>query len=98
MTILAEVRGDGVARYRRFRFANPSAGSQNAKLLLKRAWQPVMVQSDIVHLGNINAIKHGLLGLLAEDNADLERAQYHWAVSQQLLEEELDSARGAAKP
>ena len=95
---LAVVRGDGVARYRRFRFSNPSAEGRSAKLLLKRAWQPVLVQTDIVHLGNLNAIKHGLLGLLAEDNADLERANYHWAVSAQLLEDELDATRGAAKP
>ena len=57
-----------------------------------------MSQDDIMHLGNLNAIKHGLLGMLAEDNADLERAQYHWTICRQLLDEELDAARGAAKP
>ena len=36
--------------------------------------------------------------MLAEDNADLERAQYHWTICQKLLDEELDAARGAAKP
>ena len=97
-TTLAVVKGDGVARYRRFRFSNSSGSTQNVKLLLKRAWQPVMSQDDIMHLGNLNAIKHGLLGMLAEDNADLERAQYHWTICRQLLDEELDAARGAAKP
>jgi len=95
---LAVVKGDGVARYRRFRFSNPSAEVKNIKLLLKRAWEPVLVQDDLIYLGNLNAIKHGLLGMLAEDNADLERAQYHWTICQKLLDEELDAARGAAKP
>ena len=97
-TILAEVKGDGVARYRRFRFSNSSGSTQNVKLLLKRAWEPVLTQDDILYLGNLNAIKHGLLGMLAEDNADLERAQYHWTICRQLLDEELDATRGATKP
>jgi len=97
-TTLAVVKGDGVARYRRFRFHNSDSSTKNVKLLLKRAWQPVLTQDDILHLGNLNAIKHGLLGMLAEDNADLERAQYHWTICQKLLDEELDAARGAAKP
>lgn len=96
--VLAVVKGDGVARYRRFRFSNPSAEVKNIKLLLKRAWEPVLVQDDLIYLGNLNAIKHGLLGMLAEDNADLERAQYHWTICQKLLDEELDAARGSAKP
>ncbi len=96
--VLAVVKGDGVARYRRFRFSNPSAEVKNIKLLLKRSWEPVLVQDDLIYLGNLNAIKHGLLGMLAEDNADLERAQYHWTICQKLLDEELDAARGAAKP
>ena len=95
---LAIGRGDGVARYRRFRFSNSSGTTQNVKLLLKRAWEPVLTQDDILYLGNLNAIKHGLLGMLAEDNADLERAQYHWTICRQLLDEELDATRGAAKP
>lgn len=97
-TTLAVVKGDGVVRYRRFRFENTNAAIKNVKLLLKRAWQPVQTQDDILYLGNLNAIKHGLLGMLAEDNADLERAQYHWNISRQLLEEELDATRGSAKP
>lgn len=97
-TTLAQVIGDGVARYRRYRFENSAAQTRNVKLLLKRAWQPVREDEDIIYLGNVNAIKHGLLGMLAEDNADLERAQYHWTICKQLLSEELDAARGSAKP
>lgn len=96
--VLGRVRGDGVSRYRRFRFENSTGYTKTARLFLKRAWRPVLNQKDILHLGNLNAIKHGLLGMLAEDNADLERAQYHWTICRQLLDEELDATRGAAKP
>jgi hypothetical protein len=97
-TTLAIVRGDGVSRYRRFRFANPSASTRVIRLLLKRAWETVFTEADFVYLGNLNAVKHGLLGMIAEDNADVERAQYHWTICKQLLDEELDEARGAVKP
>lgn len=97
-TVLAIVRGDGISRYRKFRFANPSASTRGIRLLLKRAWETVFSEDDFVYLGNLNAIKHGLLGMIAEDNADLERAQYHWSICRQLLDEELDEARGAVKP
>jgi hypothetical protein len=35
-------------------------------------------------------VKHALLGKLSEDNADIQRATYHWGVC--------ESFRGAAKP
>jgi hypothetical protein len=97
-TSLATVRGDGIARYRRFRFANNSGATRVVRLLLKRSWETVLTEDDFIYLGNLNAIKHGLLGMIAEDNADLERAQYHWTICSQLLDAELDEARGAAKP
>lgn len=98
LATLASVRGDGTTRYRRYRFSNPSSNTVGVRLLLKRAWVPVLVENDLIHLGNLSAIKHGLLGMVAEDNADLERANYHWGVCKILLEDEVDAARGPAKP
>lgn len=95
---IAVVRGNNISRYRRYRFQNADATTKTVRLLLKRAWTPVYLQTDTVHLGNLNAIKNGLLATVAEDNADIERAQYHWMVCRQLLEEELSTARGSAKP
>jgi hypothetical protein len=46
----------------------------------------------------VTAWKHALLGKLAEDNADVERASYHWGACRQLLDDEIGSARGAAQP
>ena len=95
---LAEGRGDFVARYRRYRTALPANGdSQKVFLLLKRGFLPLMDESDIVHLGNVNAIKCAILAMTAEDNADIERSGYHWQVCRQLLEEERDANRGGAR-
>lgn len=95
---LAEGRGDFVARYRRFRTSAPSNGaSQKIFLLLKRAFLPLMDESDVVYLGNVNAIKCAILATTAEDNADIERSGYHWQVCRQLLDEEKDATRGGAR-
>jgi hypothetical protein len=95
---LAEGRGDFVARYRRYRTSTPSNGdTQKVFLLLKRAFLPLMDESDIVYLGNINAIKCAILATTAEDNADIERSGYHWQVCRQLLEEEKDASRGGSR-
>jgi hypothetical protein len=95
---LAEGRGDFVARYRRFRTSEPmNKQTQKIFLLLKRAFLPLMAENDVVYLGNLNAIKNGILATTAEDNADIERSNYHWQVCRQLLEEEKDASRGAAR-
>jgi hypothetical protein len=99
-SILTLARGEGnaVARYRRYRLSNPSDSSKSVRLLMKRKFIPLRSAQDIVYLGNLNVLKHGLLGFIAEDNADVERAQYHWGTCRVLLEEEMDAHRGAAKP
>jgi hypothetical protein len=95
--VLAEGRGDTIFRYRRYRTRTPSNGTQEIFLLLKRAFVPIMDESDVVYLGNVNAIKSGILATTAEDNADIERANYHWQVCKQLLEDEKDAHRGGAR-
>jgi hypothetical protein len=85
--------------YRRYRMGNDVYNTKKTmRLLVKRQFVPLINSYDIVRPSNLNAIKHGLLGSVAEDNADLERANYHWGVCRILLEEELDAYRGAAKP
>lgn len=90
--------GSYVSRYRRYRLANPSSLTKTVFLLLKRKFIPITGVNDVIYIGNLNAVKHGLLGTVAEDNADLQRAEYHWGVCRQLLEEEMDAHRGAARP
>ena len=68
------------------------------RLLLKRKFRKLIDSTDVVYVSSLNAIKHALLGNIAEDNADLERANYHWGICRAILDEQLDAHRGAAKP
>jgi len=98
-TQLATVRQPNkVSRYRRYRVDTLENQKSNLRLLLKRKFIPFLDQDDLVHISSLNAIKHALLGNTAEENADLERANYHWGVCRAVLDEQLDAHRGAAKP
>jgi hypothetical protein len=97
-TVIAAIpKGSGVIRYRRFRVSDADENT-TIHLLCKRGVPSFIDDNTIIHLGNINAIKHALLGRIAEDAADVERATYHWSVATQLLDAELDAMRGSAKP
>ena len=87
-----------VTRYRRYRIDNRDDKTVTLRLLLKRKFQKLLSSTDVVYISSLNAIKHALLGSIAEENADVERANYHWSVCRALLDEELDAHRGAAKP
>tara|TARA_R110000851_G_scaffold68214_3_gene153558 strand:- start:29403 stop:30353 length:951 start_codon:yes stop_codon:yes gene_type:complete len=87
-----------VNAYRRYRIPNSSSVKKTLRVLVKRKFKQLINSYDTVRPSNLNAIKHGLLGSVAEENADLERANYHWNVCKQLLDEELDAYRGEAKP
>lgn len=89
--------GSGVVRCRRFRTSEPNENTV-VHLLIRRECPWDLTPDTVVHLGNIGAIKHGLLGLISEDNADIERASYHWGMCGKLLDQELSSVLGSAKP
>tara|TARA_R100000734_G_scaffold18630_3_gene15980 strand:+ start:1968 stop:2324 length:357 start_codon:yes stop_codon:yes gene_type:complete len=95
---LARGRGNEVARYRRFRLSNPSSSDKTAFILLKRRFETLFNDDDIVYLSNVNAIKHGILATVAEDNADIQRADYHWNVCNALLDQEKSAYRGMVNP
>lgn len=97
--VIATVGPDsGVTRYRRLRLNRSTDNETVVHVLCKRAFIPLQKDNDICYIGNIGAMKHGLLGRLAEDSADMERAEYHWQRCMLLLEEEAASSRGAAVP
>lgn len=89
-----------VNSYRRYRLGNDPSDTikKTIRVLVKRKFKTLINSYDVVRPSNLNAIKHALLGSVAEENADLERANYHWNVCKQLLDEELDAYRGEAKP
>jgi hypothetical protein len=89
--------GSGVARFRRFRISE-SGDDTVVHLLCKRAAPCDLTPDTVIYLSNFNALKHGLLARLSEDNADVERAEYHWQTCAKLLDEELDAFRGSARP
>jgi hypothetical protein len=96
---LATVREpDYVARFRSFRISNSNSQTVTMRLLLKRKCKKLLDSTSVVYLSSLSAIKHAMLGNTAEDNADLERANYHWGVCRTILEDQLDAHRGAAKP
>lgn len=95
--IAAVPAGSGVLRFRRFRTSN-KAPDTTVHLLVKRGAPSNLVAATVIHLGNLGALKHGLLGLIAEDNADLERANFHWGMAGKLLDQELAAMFGSAKP
>lgn len=95
---LAEGRGDSVARYRRYRLHNSTGDTQTVRLFLKRKFERLYRDSEVVYLDNIEALKHAFLGAEAEEAADTDRASYHWGMCNLLLEQALDEYRGGAKP
>ena len=77
----------------------PVDSTTKATLLVRRKWVDVDAGANTVYIPNdATIIKHALLGKLAEDNADVERADYHWGTAQRLMEADLDSYRGGARP
>lgn len=89
--------GTGIVQYRRFR-ASERNSDDTVHMLVKRAAPSDLQNDTIVHLSNIGALKHGLLALIAEDNSDRDNAEYHWQKAEQILDRELGSIMGAAKP
>lgn len=95
---LANVRAPNkVSRFRRYR-VDQNNQKVKLRLLLKRKFVDLLEPTDLIYASSLSAIKHAMLGNIAEENADLERANYHWGVCRNVLDEQLDAHRGAAKP
>lgn len=89
--------GSGVVGFRRFRISSVDTAT-TVHLLVKRGIPSELNDSTVIHLGNISALKHAMLGCISEDGTDVERAEYHWQKCGKLLDEELLSIFGSAKP
>lgn len=89
--------GTGTVRYRRFRAAQRN-GTDTVHLLVKRSAPSDLQPDTVVHLGSTAAIKYGLLALIAEDNTDYEKSKFCWGEAEGILDKELESITGAAKP
>jgi|TARA_R100001163_G_C5060502_1_gene197309 hypothetical protein len=88
----------GAGGRRRYRIS-PVDSSTKATLLMRRKFVDVAIDAHLVFIpNNSTVIKHALLGKLSEDNADIQRAQYHWGICQDQIDSDLDSYRGGARP
>jgi len=78
---------------------SPVDSTTKATFLMKRQYVEVSHNSHLVFVPNDSSvIKHAVLGKLAEDNADIQRAEYHWQTAQKLIDADLASYRGGARP
>jgi len=83
---------------RKYRIS-PVDSDTKATFLMKRKYVDVNADSHRVFVPNDpSVLKHAFLGKLSEDNADVQRAEYHWQTCQKLLDADLDSYRGGARP
>ncbi len=83
---------------RKYRIS-PVDSDTKATFLMKRKYVDVNADSHRVFVPNDpSVLKHAFLGKLSEDNADIQRAEYHWQTCQKLLDADLDSYRGGARP
>ena len=82
---------EGVLRTKRFRVGGAFAGD-TVRVLLKLKPPIIDEDHDVIQIGNVNALKHGLLALVAEEQGDPDLAQMHWSNSLRILNEELGSA------
>ncbi len=78
---------------------SPVKSDSKATFLLRRKYVDVSADSHRVFVPNDpSVLKHAFLGKLSEDNADVQRAEYHWQTCQKVLDADLDAYRGGAKP
>lgn len=91
-------RGSEVAEHRRFRLNANVGTAQTVAMLMKRRCLDFLNPTDIVPLGGYDIVKHALLGVIAEDNANLEDAAVHWGYCESLLEDEMAAYRGSIRP
>ena len=91
--------GEAIDPARRKYRISPVDSSTKATFLMRRKWVHVSLSSHKAFVPNDKSVvKHALLGKLAEDNADIQRAEYHWQTAQKLIDADLDSYRGGARP
>lgn len=92
--------GSNVSEYRRYKV--PQISPENTQewrvtALVKKKFQEITANTDLVYIDNINVLKHSFLAIIAEDNADLERSNFHWSQVNRQLQLELSESRGGAK-
>ena len=92
--------GSNVSEYRRYKVPQvppDTTDEWRVTALVKKKFQEITSNTDLVYIDNINLLKHSFLAIVAEDNADLERSNFHWSQVNRQLQLELSQSRGGAK-
>ncbi len=87
--------GETNPSYRRYK-----VGTENDRVfrcLCKRRFVPIAHDSDLIHPGNLGALKMALLAASAENASLTAKAQEYWALCYSLLDLEKGAARGNAE-
>jgi hypothetical protein len=94
------IPGSNVSEYRRYKVPQvppETTDEWSVSALVKKKFQEITANTDVVYIDNITVLKHSFLAITAEDNADLDRANFHWSQVNKQLELELSQSRGGAK-
>lgn len=83
--------------YRRYKVGAVGDGHHIFALCSRRHVE-LVAETDLVFPANLGALKHGLLGLMREDNGDLQGAAVHFGQAYALLNAEIKRLRGRSRP
>ena len=73
------------ADYRSYKILTAIEDSTTVRGLLRQRFVYLSQDTDIVRPANIGALKHGLLAVCMEDEADLDRSKEYWAEALSIL-------------
>ena len=92
-------RGNEVSEHRRYRVRHADTDrTKTVSMLMKRKSLDYMLNTDIVPVSSYDLVKNALLAHVAEDNANLDDAERHWAYCAQMLEDQMAAYRGGIRP
>jgi hypothetical protein len=92
--------GDNTARFRRYQVPQaPTADldTYTVDALCKRAFIPLVADTDYVILDNIQALRYGLLALVQDDAGNHDEADILWERAYKALNDDLSESRGGAE-
>lgn len=87
--------GETNPSYHRYKVG--TANDRTFRCLCKRQFVPLVNDSDLIHPGNLGALKMAVLATSAENASLTEKAQEYWQLCYQLLDLEKGSVRGNAQ-
>ena len=95
LRLFSDLEGSGTLRYNLFRM---QASGTKVQALCRRAIPKYSLNSELVYIDNISALKYAFLANTAEYNNDVTQADAWWARAERELNNDLKRYLGAATP